>query len=555
MRRRVLDSRVNGTRLIAETAAGLAGRPVLVCASATGFYGDRGDEIVDEDSVPGTGFLADVVEAWEAAAEPARAAGLRTVHLRQGIVLSKDGGALARMLLPFRLGTGGRVGSGRQWWSWVSLEDAVAAYLFALEQPLAGPVNVVAPGAVTNQDFVKALGRALHRPAIFPVPATAVKAAFGQMGEEMLLEGQRVAPTRLEAAASRLGSPTSRRASRARSPARDTLAIVSAEHDVIVVGAGMAGLACARALIAAGREPLVLERSHTIGGRVRTDAVDGFLLDHGFQVLPTAYREARAVLDLERLDLGLFERGAIIRSEGRFRRLADPRHAPVRSLRALAGGLVGVRDGAAVLKLLRGGGEETTTADALRRAGVARSTVETFFAPFLRGIFLEERLTTSSRFLDFVLQTFSDGPAALPAGGMGEIATQLAAGMNVRKGTGVATVGPRAVSSSRATSFEPAPSSSRPRVSPTSPRTGGTRSRVCTTTHPRPRFRGRGSSSTAKAARSTTSACRARRRRATPLPAARSCRRRSSVPANRIWSRSSASSAAGSVRASPTGAT
>ena len=330
---------------------------MLVCASAIGFYGDRGDEIVDEDSVPGTGFLADVVEAWEAAAEPARAAGLRTVHLRQGIVLSKDGGALARMLLPFKLGTGGRVGSGRQWWSWVSLDDAVAAYLFALEQPLAGPVNVVAPGAVTNQEFVKALGRALHRPAIFPLPAAAVKAAFGQMGEEMLLGGPargadeaRGRRLHVRAARHRVGPrERARRLSR-----RDTLAIVSAEHDVIVVGAGMAGLACARALVAAGREPLVLERSHTIGGRVRTDAVDGFLLDHGFQVLPTAYREARAVLDLDRLDLGLFERGAIIRSEGRFRRLADPRHAPVRSLRALAGGLVGVRDGAAVLKLLRG---------------------------------------------------------------------------------------------------------------------------------------------------------------------------------------------------------
>jgi len=207
VRRDVLDSRVDGTRLIAETAAGLASRPVLVCASATGFYGDRGDEIVDEDSVPGTGFLADVVEAWEAAAQPARAAGLRTVHLRQGIVLSKDGGALARMLRPFRLGTGGRVGSGRQWWSWVSLDDAVAAYLFALEQPLAGPVNVVAPGAVTNQEFVKALGRALHRPAILPLPATAVKAAFGQMGEEMLLEGQRVVPKRLEAAGFTFGQP------------------------------------------------------------------------------------------------------------------------------------------------------------------------------------------------------------------------------------------------------------------------------------------------------------------------------------------------------------
>jgi phytoene dehydrogenase-like protein len=221
---------------------------------------------------------------------------------------------------------------------------------------------------------------------------------------------------------------------------------VNADHDVIVVGAGMAGLACARALIAAGREPLVLERSHAIGGRVRTDAVDGFLLDHGFQVLPTAYREARAVLDLDRLELGQFERGAIVRSEGRFRRLADPRHAPVRSLRALAGGVVGVRDGAAVLKLLRGSSDETTAADALRRAGVSRATVETFFAPFLRGVFLEERLTTSSRFLDFVLRAFSDGAAALPAGGMGAIATQLAEGVNVRKGTGVATVGPHAVS-------------------------------------------------------------------------------------------------------------
>ena len=207
VKRRVLDSRVNGTRLIAETAAGLASRPIVICASAIGYYGDRGDEIVDEDSVPGTGFLAEVVEAWEAAAEPARAAGLRTTHLRQGIVLAKNGGALERMLLPFKLGTGGRVGSGRQWWSWISLDDTVAAYLFALGQPLEGPVNVVAPGVVTNQQFAKALGRALHRPAIFPLPAQAVKAAFGQMGEEMLLAGQRVAPTKLTAAGFGFGEP------------------------------------------------------------------------------------------------------------------------------------------------------------------------------------------------------------------------------------------------------------------------------------------------------------------------------------------------------------
>lgn len=218
------------------------------------------------------------------------------------------------------------------------------------------------------------------------------------------------------------------------------------EHDVIVVGAGTSGLACARALAANGRAPLVLERSHAIGGRVRTDVVDGFRLDHGFQVLPLSYPEAEAVLDYDRLELGSFERGAIIRSEGRFRRLADPRHAPVRSLRSLAGGVVGVRDGAAVLRLLRGAHDETTAADALRRAGVSRATVELFFAPFLRGIFLEERLTTSSRFLDFVLRSFSAGAAALPGGGMGAITAQLSEGLEIRTGSGVASVGPHAVS-------------------------------------------------------------------------------------------------------------
>ncbi len=221
---------------------------------------------------------------------------------------------------------------------------------------------------------------------------------------------------------------------------------VSEEHDVLVVGAGAAGLACARALVAGGRAPLVLERSDAIGGRIKTDVVDGFLLDHGFQVLPVAYPEARLALDYDRLALGMFERGAIIRSGGRFRRVADPRHSPVRSLRALAGGVVGVRDGTAVVRLLRGSGAETTSAEALRGAGVSRTTVERFFAPFLRGVFLEERLATSSRFLDFVLRSFSDGPAALPKLGMGAIAAQLAEGLDVRRGVAVATVGPEAVS-------------------------------------------------------------------------------------------------------------
>jgi uncharacterized protein len=206
-RDRIVDSRVQGTRLIAETAARLPTQPVLVCASAIGYYGVRGDEVLDESALRGTGFLSDVAEAWEGAATPAREAGLRTVHLRQGIVLSRHGGALRRMLLPFRLGTGGRIGSGHQWWSWVSLDDVVAAYLFVLEHPLEGAVNVVAPGAVRNEQFVKALGRALHRPAIFPLPAVAVRMAFGEMGEEMLLGGQRVLPAKLADAGFSFGQP------------------------------------------------------------------------------------------------------------------------------------------------------------------------------------------------------------------------------------------------------------------------------------------------------------------------------------------------------------
>lgn len=200
-RERVLDSRVDGTRLLAETAAALEPRPaVLVCASAVGYYGDRGDEVLTEHSSRGSGFLADVVDAWERAAEPARAAGIRTVHLRQGIVLSRHGGALQKLLTPFKLGLGGRVGSGRQWWSWVGLEDVVGAYLFALDHELEGPVNVSAPGMVTNRELTKALGRALHRPTVLPLPAFAVKALFGQMGEEMLLGGQRTEPAALTAA-------------------------------------------------------------------------------------------------------------------------------------------------------------------------------------------------------------------------------------------------------------------------------------------------------------------------------------------------------------------
>jgi len=197
-KREILASRVDSTTLLAETLAALEPHPaVLVCAGGIGIYGDRGDEILTEESELGTGFLAEVGTAWEAAAEPAREAGIRVVNFRQGIVLSRKGGALARLLAPFKLGLGGRVGSGSQWWSWVSMDDLVGAYRFALEGGLEGPVNLVSPSPATNAQFVKALGRALHRPTVFPLPAVAVKTLFGEMGDAALLQGQRALPARL----------------------------------------------------------------------------------------------------------------------------------------------------------------------------------------------------------------------------------------------------------------------------------------------------------------------------------------------------------------------
>jgi uncharacterized protein (TIGR01777 family) len=197
-RERIRGSRVDGTSLIARTLAALDPRPsVLVQASGVGYYG-LGDEPVTEQSPKGVGFAADVVEAWEAAAEPAREAGIRVVALRQAPILDRREGPVGRMRLPFRLGLGGRVGSGSQWWCWASLPDVVRVYLHALESDdLAGPVNVVA-GSVTNREFTGALGRALRRPTIFPLPAFAVRLAFGQMGEELLLGGQRPVAERLE---------------------------------------------------------------------------------------------------------------------------------------------------------------------------------------------------------------------------------------------------------------------------------------------------------------------------------------------------------------------
>jgi uncharacterized protein (TIGR01777 family) len=199
-KQRILDSRVQGTQLLASTLAKLEQPPrVLVSASATGFYGNRGDESLDEHSEPGDGFLADVCRAWEKATEPASEAGIRVVHLRFGIILSPEGGALKNMLLPFRLGAGGRVGSGTQYWSWISLPDVVGVIQHAIEnQDLSGPVNAVSPQPVTNAEFTRVLGKVLRRPTIFPMPAAAAKMALGQMAQDLLLSSTRVYPKVLE---------------------------------------------------------------------------------------------------------------------------------------------------------------------------------------------------------------------------------------------------------------------------------------------------------------------------------------------------------------------
>lgn len=194
-------SRVDGTRTLCEALARLPHPPsVFVSASAVGFYGDRGDEILTEESGPGTGFLADVCREWEAATERVSRAGIRVVNLRFGMILSPRGGALQKLLLPFRLGLGGRIGDGRQYTSWIAVDDAVGAIHHALcEASVRGPVNAVAPRPVNNADFTRTLARVLRRPAWLPVPAFAARLAFGEMADALLLAGARVMPARLQA--------------------------------------------------------------------------------------------------------------------------------------------------------------------------------------------------------------------------------------------------------------------------------------------------------------------------------------------------------------------
>lgn len=201
-KKRIRDSRVNGTQFLCETLAKLSSKPqTLISASAIGFYGDRRDEVLTEQSASGSDFLSEVCREWELATKAAADAGIRVVNLRFGVILSAEGGALKKMLTPFKLGVGGKVGSGKQYMSWIALDDAVSAIIFALEtESLRGPVNVVTPHAVTNLEYTKALGNVLSRPTFFTVPAFGARLAFGEMADALLLSSARVEPARLKEA-------------------------------------------------------------------------------------------------------------------------------------------------------------------------------------------------------------------------------------------------------------------------------------------------------------------------------------------------------------------
>ena len=199
-KKRIRESRVKGTTVLSEALANLRHPPkTLISASAIGYYGNRGDLILTEQSAPGNDFLAGVCVEWERATESASQQGIRVVKARFGVILSTGGGALKKMLPPFRMGVGGRIGSGKQWMSWIALDDVVAGITFAINNDaLAGPVNFVAPKPVTNAEFTKALGKALSRPTIFPIPEFGVRLAFGEMADALLLSSQRVEPAQLK---------------------------------------------------------------------------------------------------------------------------------------------------------------------------------------------------------------------------------------------------------------------------------------------------------------------------------------------------------------------
>lgn len=199
-KRRIRDSRVTGTRVLVDALKKTRNQPkTFVSASASGFYGDRRDEVLTEESAKGTGFLPDVCDEWEREARRAAEFGARVVSLRIGVVLAKDGGALDKMLTPFKMGVGGVVGSGKQWMPWIALDDLIGVIVFALENvEINGAVNTIAPGIVTNAGFTKALGAALGRPTILPIPEFAIRLLYGEMGETLLLQGQRMIPEKLQ---------------------------------------------------------------------------------------------------------------------------------------------------------------------------------------------------------------------------------------------------------------------------------------------------------------------------------------------------------------------
>jgi uncharacterized protein (TIGR01777 family) len=201
-KRKIRESRVKGTKLLGDALANLTQPPkIFICASAIGYYGNRGDEILTEVSAPGDDFLADVCVEWEKATALATEKGIRVVNARFGVILAVNGGALKKMLPPFRLGLGGKVGNGKQWMSWIALDDVIGGINFALaHDSVRGPVNFVAPNPVTNAEFTKTLGKVLSRPTLLPIPAFGVRLAFGEMGEALLLGGQRVAPAVLQTA-------------------------------------------------------------------------------------------------------------------------------------------------------------------------------------------------------------------------------------------------------------------------------------------------------------------------------------------------------------------
>jgi uncharacterized protein (TIGR01777 family) len=202
-KRRIRESRVKGTKLLSDALANLTRPPkTLISASAVGYYGNRGDELLTETSAPGDDFLAGVCVEWEKATGLAVEKGIRVVNTRFGIILDSEGGALQKMLTPFRMGLGGKIGSGKQWMSWIALDDVVGAIRLALtNETLRGPVNVVAPNPVRNAEFTKTLGKALSRPTLFPIPAFGVRLVFGEMADALLLSSQRVEPARLKATA------------------------------------------------------------------------------------------------------------------------------------------------------------------------------------------------------------------------------------------------------------------------------------------------------------------------------------------------------------------